>query len=171
MTNLARAEQFRSQSETIQDALNYFSKKVSELEFMVIERNARAALTDANLFEAFEMWNSEEISDEALLYQLREYLDTEQMPVIPEEKRDLTKKEEEIARIKSVIEKDFAVRFAKVIQVLAASRELNTNEKLANFLEMNEEQVRVLCKGEHKPQRKTLVKVAEKFSIPLEAFL
>lgn len=171
MTNLARVKQFKTQSEVVQEALAFFSKKMNERDFALIEKNARAALSDPHLFEVFEMWNANELSDKAFVYQLREYASTEKQLSLSEENRDLTNKQDEVARIKAVTDKDFASRFAKIIQVLAASRGLATNEKLAAFLEMNEEQVRVLCKGEHKPQRKTLIKVAMKFKIPLEVFL
>ena len=171
MTNLARVKQFKTQSEVVQEALAFFSKKMNERDFALIEKNARATLSDPHLFEVFEMWNANELSDKAFVQQLREYASTEKQLSLSEENRDLTNKQDEVARIKAVTDKDFASRFAKIIQVLAASRGLATNEKLAAFLEMNEEQVRVLCKGEHKPQRKTLIKVAMKFKIPLEVFL
>ena len=133
MSNLGRRKNFNIQSETIYQALTYFEKKLSEIEFLILELTARHAFSDDHLFEMFEMWNNAELSDDGFLFQIKEYQSADVLPPLAESDRDLSGKFSEIEKLKKNIDTDFSSHFAKTLQMLAAKNGLSTNEKVGEF--------------------------------------
>jgi hypothetical protein len=137
----------------------------------MIERVSAAvdsAYTDDLLFEDFEIW-VEERNDQAFLYQVDHFLETRGTP--PLARADLTGRPAEIEKVQADAEEDLARTFAAKLRLLANQRGLKTNKDIGDFLEKNQEQVRVMLAAEHKPQRKTLLLVAEKFGISVESLI
>ncbi len=137
----------------------------------MIDVAARHAFSDSILFENFELWNKKEIDDEDLLFQIRHFIETKDRPALPQDKRNLTNNTRAIETIKEDADQEFAKKFARKLDLLAISKKLDTNEKLGNFLDVSSEQARKLLLGDHKPQRKTLLKVSLAFRVPIEDFL
>jgi hypothetical protein len=126
------------------------------------------AYTDDILFEDFEVW-VEERNDKALLYQIEHFLKHKEKK--PIKNADITGNHTAIEKIQKESERDIAQIFASKLQALANQKGLKTNKEIGEFLGKNQEQVRVLLTAEHKPQRKTLLLVSEKFNVTVESLI
>jgi len=170
MANLARQEidHFDHQAQVIKNALRHFSRSDG---FAVVEAVGRYAFSDDILFESFELWSKKEIDDEAFMFQVHHFFKTKDRPALSSENRDLTGNRAAIDLIKKSADLSFAKQFARKLGLLANHKKLTTNEKLGTFLGVSAEQARQLLQGEHKPQRKTILKVSEAFGVPPEEFL
>ena len=137
----------------------------------IAERVAAAvdsAYTDDLLFEDFEIW-VEEHNDKAFLYQVDHFLKSRGTLSLAHP--DLTRKTSEIEKIQAEAEHDLARTFAAKLRLLADQKGLKTNKEIGDFLGKNQEQIRVTLAAEHKPQRKTLLLVAEKFGVSVESLI
>ncbi len=143
--------------------LKHFGKTVDSRTAEKIAAVVDFAYTNDLLFEEFELW-MENKNDKVFLYQVDHFLENKDKKSLPSEKRDLTGKSNEIQAIKEQADRDFAKSFATKLQALALERGLKTNQELGEFLGgMTAEQARVLLEGRHKPQRKTLLRIAAAF--------
>ena len=159
------------QAEVIKAALEHFGDVGTRDQVEILSAAADHAFVDELLFQSFEFWKKSEIDDDALLFQIKHFFDTKDQPPLSREKRDLTGNVRAIDAIKKSADENFATLFARKVSAMASAKGLHTNEKLGEFLSMNPEQARVLREGKHKPQRKTIAKVAEAFGVTIESFL
>lgn len=128
-----------------------------------------SACTDDILFEDFEIW-VEERNDKAFLYQVDHFLKTRGTPALV--RADLTGRTGEIERVQIEAEKDLAHTFAAKLRILSNQKGLKTNKEISEFLGIkNQEQVRVMLAAGHKPQRKTLLLIAESFGVSVESLI
>jgi hypothetical protein len=154
----------------IRDLLEHFGSVGTREDIEMLSVAADFAFADALLFQSFEFWQKKEIDDEALLFQVKHFFETKDQNRLPEEKRNLTGNARAIQGIKVSADENFAILFGKKVSRLAAAKGLHTNEKLGVFLNMEPEQARGLREGKHKPQRKTIARVAEAFGVSIESF-
>jgi len=167
-TARAKIDSIEHKRTVFRTVLSYFG----ELDDPKIVENVAAAVdaayTDDLLFEDFEIW-VEERNDPAFLYQVDHFLKTRGTP--PLAKPDLTGRAAEIEKVQAEAEHDLARSFAASLRLLSNQRGLKTNKEIGDFLGKNQEQVRVMLAAEHKPQRKTLLLVAEKFEVSVESMI
>lgn len=154
----------------IREVLRYFSLKEEQISKMTINGIAIAAdnaYSDDILFEEFENWTKNR-DDDSFLFLIDHYWNTINKPILDRSERDLTGQSDKIITIKEKSKTEVAQKFAQFLNKIALERKLTTLEAIGNFLELSPQRVSVLLKGEHKPQRSTIVKVAEKFQISLD---
>lgn len=159
-----------SKTSTIREVLRYFSSKEDQIPKDTIEGIAAAAdnaYSDDILFEEFENWTKNH-DDDSFLYLINHYWETIGKPALGLDERDLTDKKDKVEAIKETSKQEVALKFAQFLNRIALERKLMTLEAIGAFLELSPQRVSILLKGEHKPQRATIAKVAEKFGIPLE---
>ena len=159
-----------TKTSTIREVLRYFSSKEDQIPKDTIEGIAAAAdnaYSDDILFEEFESWTKNH-DDDSFLYLINHYWKTIGKPSLTQEEQDLTNQPNKVESIKEKSKQDVAQKFAQFLNKIADERKLTTLEAIGNFLELTPQRVSVLLKGEHKPQRATIAKIAEKFEIPLE---
>jgi hypothetical protein len=159
-----------SKTSTIREVLRYFSSKEDQIPKTTINGIAAAAdnaYSDDILFEEFENWTKNH-DDDSFLYLINHYWETIKKPVLNQGERDLTDRTDRVEAIKKNSKQEVAQKFAQFLNKIAHERKLTTLEAIGEFLELTPQRISVLLKGEHKPQRSTLAKVAEKFEISLE---
>jgi len=164
-------ENLDKKTSIIKEVLEYFSSKEEDISKNVIEGIAAAAdnaYTDDILFEEFENW-AEDKDDESFLYLINHYWESKDKPVLSESERDLTGKEDQIKEIKENSKQEIAQKFAILLNRISTERNLTTLDAIGKFLGVSPQRASVLLEGKHKPQRNTIIKVAEKFEIPIEA--
>ena len=125
------------------------------------------AYSDDILFEEFERW-TKNYDDDSFLYLINHYWETIKKPVLSHEESDFTGQAERVEVIKEKSKQEVAQKFAQFLNKIVLQRKLTTLEAIGEFLELSPQRVSVLLKGDHKPQRATIAKIAEKFEIPLE---
>lgn len=167
-TARAKIDSIEHKRTVFRSALSYFGElddaKIAEKVAAAVD----AAYTDDILFEDFEIW-IEERNDNAFLYQVDHFLKTR--GTAPLAKPNLTGRKAEIEKIQAEAEHELAHTFAAKLRWLANQKGLKTNKEIGEFLGKNQEQVRVMLAAEHKPQRKTLLLVAEKFGVSVESLI
>ncbi len=159
-----------SKTSTIREVLRYFSSKEEKIPKITIDAIATAAdnaYSDDILFEEFDNWTKNH-DDDSFLYLINHYWETIKKPVLSKERRDLTNRTDKIESIKKGSKQEVAQKFAKFLNKISHERKLTTLEAIGEFLELTPQRVSILLKGEHKPQRGTIAKVAEKFEISIE---
>jgi hypothetical protein len=159
-----------SKTSTIREVLRYFSAKEDQIPRITIEGIAAAAdnaYCDDILFEEFDNWTKNH-DDDSFLFLINHYWETINKPILSQEERDLVDQADRTKVFKENSKKEVASKFAQFLGKIAYERKLTTLEAIGNFLEVTPQRVSILLKGEHKPQRSTIAKVAEKFEIPLE---
>ena len=159
-----------SKTSTIREVLRYFSLKediIPKETINAIATAAENAFSDKILFEEFENWTKNH-DDDSFLYLINHYWETVKKPVLDEIERDLTNQNDKIKLIKEKSKQKVAKAFAQFLSKIAHERKLTTLVAIGNFLELTPQRVSILLKGDHKPQRSTIAKIAEKFEIPLE---
>lgn len=160
----------KSKSDILVEAIDHFNAKSGD-ESETIAVAAEHAMKDPILFEEFELWHQSR-NDDVLFFHAKKFLERADQPPLPPELRDLTGNETEIRKIKENADRELAQSIARKVTKLANERRLSTNGAIGEFLGgMHEAQVRVLLNGDHKPQRKTLLKLAEAFGVSVEFFL
>jgi transglutaminase/protease-like cytokinesis protein 3 len=173
MHNLARMkiDSIEYRADIFKKVLSHFGDIKDTKVLEMISAAIDAAYTDDIMFEDFKIW-TEEQNDDALLYQVDHFSKNRDRKPISESERNLTGKKEKIETLQKDAEHEAAQSFAKKLQSLASKKGLKTNEAIGKFLGgMLAEQVRVLLDGKHKPQRKTLLRVAEAFKVPIESLI
>ena len=148
--------------------LSYFGELNGPTVSEKIAAAVDSAYADDLLFEDFEIW-MEERNDKAFLYQIDHFFKTINNPTLPN--GDLTGNTVEIENIQSEAEHNLAKTFAAKFKHLANQKNLKTNKEIGNYLGKNQEQIRVMLEGKHKPQRKTLLLVSEKFGVSAESLI
>ena len=151
----------------IKEVLDYFSNKEDSYPEKTREDIAAAAenaFCDEILFEEFKSW-IEDRDDESFLHLINHYWKTRGQRPLSEEQRELTGKNEDIKAIKERAKQDVAGNFSKLLNKMATERGLKSLEEIGNFLGFSAERARTLLEGKHKPQRKTVLKVADKFGV------
>lgn len=163
------AEQMNKKNDIITEVLVHFDSILEEgAELVKIQAAADNAYTDDFLFEKFEFWMSDR-NDEYLLFHINAFFEDRHLKSLSPSERDHTSKREEV---EGAIEQSAREQRKKVVaerlSILAREQNLNTNEALASFLSMDIEQIRRYMVGENRPQRATLIKIADKFGVSLE---
>jgi hypothetical protein len=157
----------------IKEVLEYFSIKEDSFTDSVIQGIAAAAdnaFSDEILFEEFENWSTDK-DDESFLYLINHYWESRTKPVLSESEMNLTGKNAEIKKIKEMAKLDTARKFGRFLNCLALDRSLKSQKEIGDFLGVSSERARVLLDGKHKPQRATVIKVSEKFGVPIQDIL
>ncbi len=163
-------EKLNKKTSIIKEVLNYFSSKESEISRDTVQQIAAAAdnaYTDTILFEEFENWVSDK-DDETFLHLISHYWDSRSKPKLDSENQDLTNNKSEIEKIKKAAKEEQARAFGDYLKILISGKGLKTLEEIGAFLGVSSERARVMLEGKHKPQRKTIINVAEKFEIDPE---
>lgn len=163
-------ENLDKKTSTIKEVLEYFSSKEEDFSKDVIEGIAAAAdnaYTDDILFEEFENW-ADDKDDESFLYLIKHYWESKDKPSLDVGERDLTGNETEISKIKEASKQEVAQKFADFLNRVSTERNLTTLEALGKFLGVSTQRAAVLLDGKHKPQRNTIIKISEKFEIPID---
>ncbi len=166
----AKIDAINSRGDVLKAALYHFGNKKEDEAVAMIAAAVDFAHSDDLLFEEFQIWMDEQ-SDEALLFQVDHFLKNVGRKSLPPAERDLTGKLDKIEAIKQSVNEEAGQSFSRRLRELALKRGLDTNAKLGGFLEVTAERARVMLKGRHKPQTKTLVDVAKRFRVPLEFLL
>jgi hypothetical protein len=167
----AKIDSIQHRTDVLKKVLSHFDKLENANDLKMLVAAADFAYMDDLLFEEFEIW-MEEKNDKALLFQIEHFFKRKDRAPLPNKLKDITGKSNLIEQIKQDSENDAATTFATKLNSLVLKKGLKTNEEIGEFLgEMTAEQVRVLLSGKHKPQRKTLLRVAEAFRVPVEFFL
>lgn len=163
------AHEMNRKNEVIKKALVHFDTiLVDETEKHKLRAAADEAHTDEFLFEKFESWVDER-DDKYLLFHVNSFFEDRLLKVLSPTERDVTSRRKEIELTIENKSRDKQKRIvSERLSILAKERSLNTNEAIANFLNMDIEQIRRYLIGENKPQRATLIKIAEKFDVSLE---
>ena len=162
-----KEEALNSKTIVIKQVLEYFSSKEDDFPKEVIGRIAAAAdnvYVDDILFEEFENWVASN-DDDAFLYLINHYWDTKSMENLAPEKANLTGKEKIVEEIKNSARNEQAQKFSELLAKLTTERGLTTLDKIGEFLGVSAERARVMLEGKHRPQRKTLLKIANKFDV------
>jgi hypothetical protein len=164
------AEQINEKKDLITEVLVHFDTilEADSKELSKVSAAADSAFPDDLLFEKFRYWMDDR-NDEILLFHINAFFEDRPLKVLSSTERDFTSRRD---TIETNIEKDMRERQKKIFierfSKLATHHKLNTNIKIANFLEMDVEQVRRYIVGENKPQRATLIKIADKFGVSAE---
>jgi NADPH-dependent curcumin reductase CurA len=159
-----------SKTSTIREVLRYFAFKEDQIPkatIDVIAASADNAYFDDILFEEFENWTKNH-DDDSFLFLINHYWETANKPALSQSYRELTNQTAKIEAIKENSKKEVAKKFAQFLNKITHEHKLTTNEAIGNFLELTPQRVSILLKGEHRPQRGTIAKIAEKFQVPLE---
>ena len=123
------------------------------------------AFSDELLLEKFQLWNDEK-DDDVFLYHIKRFFEKQHQHPLSAMEQDLTSRRAEVeTEIKEDIRAQQKKIFGERVTILAAERNLVTNEKLGEFLEVSGEQARKFRVGENKPQLATLKKIADRFRV------
>ena len=162
-----KEETLDKKSSIIKEVLEHFDLLEGEIESSVLHKIAAAAdnaFSDEILFEEFENW-SKSHDDDSFVFLINDYWDSIKKPVLTN-RGDITGKDQEITEIKEKAKKEVSKKFAAILNELCAKRNLKTLKEIGDFLGgLSEERVRVLLEGNHKPQRGTILKIAESFNV------
>ena len=164
-------DSFDQKASIIKEALDYFSNKEDTYPEETREAIAAAAdnaFCDEILFEEFQTW-TEDRDDESFLHLINHYWNTKDQEPLPEEQRDITSREEDIKAIKEKDKLEVAGNFSILLNKMATEKGLKSLEEIGNFLGFSAERARTLLDGKHKPQRKTILKVADKFGVSADS--
>lgn len=164
----SKIETMDHRHDVLRAVLSHFGKNADSKVSEKIAASVDDAYVDDLLFEEFEIWMDEH-NDEALLYQIEHFQKAKHKR--PLSSPDLTGQKDEQEKIQKEAEQDLAHTFAARLRTLADQRGLKTNKEVGDFLDRTAEQVRVIFVAEHKPQRKTLLLVAEKFQVPVDVLI
>ena len=154
----------------IKMVLAYFSSKEQDFTKDQIEKISAAsdhAFTDDILYEEFANWAKDK-DDEVFLFLIQDYWASYKKPVLKPTERDLTGQDQKILDIKESEKKQQQKDFAQILNELSIQKGLTTYNEIGKFLGVSRERARVLLSGQHKPQRKTILQIAEKFRIDPE---
>lgn len=157
-------------ADIIKEVLEHFSSKELTIPKHVVEGISAAAdnaFADDILFEEFENW-ADNNDDESFLFLINHYWENKNVPQLPLTERDLTGKEGAIQAIKENAKLEVSQKFALLIRKLSDEKNLVKLEAIGAFLGVSAERARVLLEGKHKPNRATILKVSEKFRIPMD---
>lgn len=150
----------------IRNVLSYFDAHEESYSNLILEKISKAAdeaLMDDILFEEFENWASNR-DDESFIYLINHYWESKATPSLS--RGDLTGLHDEILDIKKEAKKSVAKNFSIILQELCNKKNFRTYREIGDFLGgITEERVRILLDGKHKPQRRTILNVAEKFRL------
>lgn len=145
----------------IRSVLEYFDQHEKKYSRSVLEHIASAAeyaYGDEILFEEFENWVSNR-DDDSFIFLIDHYWRTKK-------DRNTGSMAELASDIKEKAKQSVASNFSILLQNLCNDKNLKTYKEIGQFLGgLTEERVRILLDGKHKPQRRTILKVAEKFRI------
>lgn len=154
----------------IKGVLAYFSSKEQEFTKDQIEKISAAsdhAFTDDILYEEFVNWTNGK-DDEVFLFLIQDYWESYKKPALDPAERDLTGQDQKVLEIKESERKQQQKDFSQVLNDLSNQKGLKTHNEIGKYLGVSGERARVLLSGQNKPQRKTILKIAEKFQIDPE---
>jgi len=168
-----KEEVLDKKSSVIREVLEHFDGLEGKIDLIVlynIAASADRAFTDDILFEEFENW-SKSHDDDSFLFLINDYWKSLERPLL-HNRGDITGKDQLINEIKENARKEVGKRFAAILNELCTKRNLKTLKEIGEFLGgLSEERVRVLLEGNHRPQRGTILNVAEKFKVDPSIFI
>jgi hypothetical protein len=154
-------------SAIVKEVLEHFDHFDGKIDPVILHQIAAAAdnaFNDEILFEEFDNWFKNR-DDDSFIFLISDYWNSVKKPILPAH-GDITGNEVKINEIKEASKKEIGKKFATALNELCIKNNLRTLKEIGDFLGgLSEERVRVLLEGNHKPQRNTILKVAEKFKI------
>jgi len=142
---------------------HFFTNYTDERLIEMICTTGNMAFENETIFEEYRIW-SKDRDDKSLFY----YLENHFQDALKEEK---IRKRANIRSQSNDGTKKLKSTFSANLEKFATSRGLKTNRELGIFLSISEQRARVLMLGKNKPQRKTLMKIAEKFDISIDELI
>lgn len=162
-----KEENLDKKTSTIKAVLEHFDRLEKKYENSILEQISAAsdnAFGDEILFEEFENWTINK-DDDVFIYLINHYWENLKKSALPNN-GDITGHVEKISGIKEKAKSEIGKKFAHIVNELCTNKKLKTYKEISDFLDIGtEERVRVLLDGKHKPQRATILNVAEKFNV------
>jgi hypothetical protein len=154
-------------SSVVKLVLDHFDRVENKYKPAVLEQISAAAdnvFGDEILFEEFENWVSTH-DDDTFIFLVNHYWEGKTKKPLAK-RGDLTGENEKILSIKDKSKMEVGKKFASILNNLCAKKNLKNLKEIGDFLGgLSEERVRVLLEGKHKPQRATILMVADKFQV------